>query len=198
MINESIKDYDWLSIDPYPALYLPTDVNFTVVIERLEKYIEYHLGVKIPIFFIFGSDNVNFVKTFTKQGNFCVVDRGSNPESCKWINLINDGRRYFVYNNNPSASSNLKVIRPTQKEKLFLRYDLPQDNPFVFELERVFLDEFKSVHFEFLLKQKENFEKLPENTISLDKMLQVIIKIKFYQFIIKQNLIYQKKLQKKQ
>ena len=58
------------------ALFRRYDANFTEPLARLERYIERHLGVKVPVFLVVGSDNASFAATFKYEKEYmsgCIV-----------------------------------------------------------------------------------------------------------------------------
>jgi len=95
IIKEMIRDYDWLNVDPWEGVFNKVAVNFTVVIHRLEQYIQKHLNRHIPIFFVCGSDNANFAKTFKNQGHCVVVSRPPYTDQFNKYQ-INSNRIIFV------------------------------------------------------------------------------------------------------
>lgn len=103
LINDFIDDYGWLMSDPWEALFAPGAVNFTIVVDRLEKYLQkhlHHLGIKFKLFYVFGSDNYDFHKAFIKKGNCICVERvGYERNSFK--------SKRMVYIKNKSFSSKL-------------------------------------------------------------------------------------------
>ncbi len=71
-----VSQTDWLLVDPWESRYLPTDVNFTDVITRLEDYLNFYLKPSVPlrVAYVFGADNVAFSKVFKTRGvSVCVA-----------------------------------------------------------------------------------------------------------------------------
>ncbi len=76
----AVADSDSWVIDPWEARYLPTDINFTDVAARLENYLNYYLKPSVPIrvCFVFGDDNIGFVRAFVHGGiGVCVARTGT-------------------------------------------------------------------------------------------------------------------------
>lgn len=73
-------DSDWLFVDPWESRYLPVDVNFTDVIERLGNYLNFYLKPETPIevAYVFGGDNKSFTKAFKHKGIAVCVSRNQN------------------------------------------------------------------------------------------------------------------------
>jgi len=72
----AVSNTDWLFVDPWEARYLPTDVNFTDVVARLEAYLNFYLKPSVPIrvAYVFGADNAAFSKAFKAHGvSVCVA-----------------------------------------------------------------------------------------------------------------------------
>lgn len=75
--EELLKNSDWLSVDPWAGYYLPKEVNFTDIIDRLETYLRLHVDQRIRVVYVFGSDNQGFAHAFTSRGNaVCVLREG--------------------------------------------------------------------------------------------------------------------------
>lgn len=78
-LRRAIKDIDWLRVDPWMGVYRKYAVNFTEQVWRIERYIERHLGAKIPIFLVVGADNAPLANTFKYHGNCIIVERAWYP-----------------------------------------------------------------------------------------------------------------------
>ncbi len=77
------SESDWLLVDPWESRYLPTDINFTDVIFRLETYLKTYLPTPVPIeiAYVYGGDNAGFSGTFSQKGiGVCVGRRNSSPD----------------------------------------------------------------------------------------------------------------------
>ncbi|MCC6643440.1 hypothetical protein IT411_01705 [Candidatus Peregrinibacteria bacterium] len=93
----AVNDSDWLMVDPWEASYVPTDVNFTDVIERLQTYLRYHLEREdLEVFYVFGADNGKFARVF-KDRNGCVC-------------VTRDGYEMAEVQNEPGIADNQKII----------------------------------------------------------------------------------------
>lgn len=123
--NKELIDNDWIMVDPFEGLICKNSINFTKVIDRLQKYLEYHFkNYKFQIIFCYGTDNKDFAKLFENNGilSFC-VNRDKNI-----IDLTND---YTIYLNdyiNISSSelrNNFKLDKIQIENKFYyIRDDL--------------------------------------------------------------------------
>lgn len=77
LCHEAVALSEWLMVDTWEARYLPTAVNFTDIILRLERYLNRHLRLPVPlrVCYVFGSDNAGFTRTFVKKGYCVCVER---------------------------------------------------------------------------------------------------------------------------
>lgn len=121
-IQEFIKDSPF-RVDPWMALFRKEDINFTEYVTRMELYIEYYLGVKIPIYFICGGDNANFWRAFEFQGRCLVFDRkcqNSKFRSEKTYfkeTQIENNRIHFIDFDHSESSTNVRENSFSFKEK---------------------------------------------------------------------------------
>lgn len=96
----AVKDSNWLMIDPWEAQYVPTDINFTDVVLRLQSYLNKYLpDHNLEIWYICGADNWKFSRVFEKY-NGCVVV-GREGHACEVIETNN-----IKYTQNVSTYAN--------------------------------------------------------------------------------------------
>ena len=170
IINEQIKDIDWLAIDPWNGVFREYAENFTSLYIHLQKYIFKHLGIDIPIFYVCGGDNASFMLSFRNEGNSVVVDRPGYDVSM--LTPYFNERNLYIYNNNKNSSTEVRktFIKEKNKRKVLLlrvdEYDKRQEKV-IEELKKHF-DEIKISTKE---KEKEVFEKITIPKISLDSIL---------------------------
>jgi len=84
MVELATQDSDWLDVDPWAALYMPAEVNFTDVVERLVYYLHDNLSLpsSFSVFYVCGSDNAGFVDAIPHR--VVVVDRtGSSSKQAR-------------------------------------------------------------------------------------------------------------------
>ena len=62
MVELATNESDWLECNPWPARYLPSEINFTDVIHHLDKTINYvnPRDKRIKVLYVHGSDNPDF------------------------------------------------------------------------------------------------------------------------------------------
>ncbi len=77
------EESEWLAVDPWAALYVDRAVNFTDIVRRLSRYLQYHLQVAIEVIFVCGADNSGFRKAFVERGHLIVVPRVGAEVSCE-------------------------------------------------------------------------------------------------------------------
>lgn len=76
---------DWLSVDPWEAMYCRVAVNYTDVAARLRCYLRAHFDPRIEVLYVCGSDNARFAMAFTELGGCIVVKRpGAEVGMEKW------------------------------------------------------------------------------------------------------------------
>ncbi|KAH6665468.1 hypothetical protein B0J14DRAFT_232462 [Halenospora varia] len=77
LCERAVSGSDWLMVDRWAALHAPTALNFTTIVERLQKYLAHHIRTHRPIrvAFVFGSDNAGFSKAFVGRGASVCVSR---------------------------------------------------------------------------------------------------------------------------
>jgi nicotinic acid mononucleotide adenylyltransferase len=76
------EESEWLAVDPWAALYVDRAVNFTDIVRRLSRYLQYHFGVAIEVIFVCGADNSGFRRAFVERGHLIVVPRLGAQISC--------------------------------------------------------------------------------------------------------------------
>jgi nicotinic acid mononucleotide adenylyltransferase len=179
LINQAIKQHDWLSVDCWPGLFHNTSINFTEIVYRLELYIKKHFNLlhQVNIFFVCGGDNANFAKAFVNKGNAVVVTRpnydhlalGSSIKQLK--KYFQSGSKIFIgENNNPNSSTQVRKSfkRPAVTEWIQLRVDNETAPEFI----APFLKRFENITINHLLEQRKEFKLLEEkNIVSLDPFI---------------------------
>lgn len=125
IIEKKINKYNWLFVDPWESIFCKAAINFTDVIERLEKYICKHTGKNVPIYYVCGGDNAKFALTFAYKGNCIVVNRPSiEYNEFKCHELLKDNNRIIWADGNSYESSTeirKQGIDKFQKRSLYLR-----------------------------------------------------------------------------
>ena len=122
--REYLKNSDWLMIDPWESIYVRTPINFTDVIERLQKYLQKYIDERIKIAYIFGGDNVEFMYCFKKNGIAVCLNRdGYNELFIKTMKIKNDNM-YFIDNLNSSSLLSSRYIREKHSKKIISYKDV--------------------------------------------------------------------------
>lgn len=83
LCERAVLDSDWLMVEHWAALHAPTAVNFTTIIDRIQKVLAYNVRTHRPIqvVYVFGSDNARFATTFVGRGScICVLRPGYEEE----------------------------------------------------------------------------------------------------------------------
>lgn len=176
IIDDAIKDIEWLSVDPWAGLFQPCAVNFTDIVERLRRYIKRHVGIEIPVIYVCGGDNAKFAKTFLDQGYCAVVERpgydfnfsDSFNSKNRLLDILNE-RFFIVRNNNESSSTAIRKISKWKNidKNVIIRYS---DNPseleeaILCELEKKFKN-VKTVQYEW---QERHMHSLREHVVTID------------------------------
>lgn len=163
-ILDKTKDIDWLTVDPWAAIFQTCDINFTDIILRLQMYLSKHLGAQIPVFYVCGADNARFSKTFEEQGHCVVAYRDEKCED-KYNDIVETDRIVKVYK--PDASSSTKVRKlykwKMDEKSAFIRDTYPIDDtpPKVEkELHKLFRTRFKHIGYQFSEVQDRHFAQL--------------------------------------
>lgn len=76
LLEKAVMDIDWLYIDKWESCECRYEVNYTIVIERLQTYLNsYYKGFDIEVVFVYGSDNKVFgeVLEVSNKLNVCVL-----------------------------------------------------------------------------------------------------------------------------
>ncbi len=169
--NEKLKYHPWLMVDPWEAIGNFCSVNYTSVIDHLEKLLHRR------VCYVVGSDNARFSLAFKDRGLCCVVQRSAdvlpNP---KYRNrsYSSHSKHVFIAENDPITGSSTEVrsdfvFGEAKKKKLTLRV-CPASEKYIERLLSILNDYYFDVQLIHLVSQK-----LPEgilNLISLDQMIK--------------------------
>lgn len=60
MVELATRNSNWLDCDPWAARYMPAEINFTDVANRLDNYITHQTGILVDVIYVYGSDNEGF------------------------------------------------------------------------------------------------------------------------------------------
>jgi NAD+ synthetase len=71
-----VSPHLWLNIDPYELLYETDDVNYTLILIRIQKYLMDHFSklfqLTIKTVYVCGGDRADFTQTFTGGVGYCI------------------------------------------------------------------------------------------------------------------------------
>lgn len=94
------EDYDWLMADGWEALDNRVAVNFTDVVDRLERYLNEVVPSErdIKVFYVFGADNAQFVRPFVETGGAVCVARPGYEEQTRVFgeDWLCNGQRHWL------------------------------------------------------------------------------------------------------
>ena len=131
--NQAVSLSKWLMVDPWEALYRQEAINFTDVIERLTKYLRFHLSVPVNVIYVCGGDNARFALTFVLRGECVIVSRPGHEKSFLHYQrhgALRDLSRIHWVNGVSSASSteirerqNTLTVAPSQYQNLHVRLE---------------------------------------------------------------------------
>lgn len=102
LCRQALALHPWLMVDPWEALYTPTALNFTQIIQRLKLYLAKHCvpNQELRVVYVCGSDNADFAHVFAGYGGdiICVGRSGSEErfEKLRKIFGSNHDRIHFV------------------------------------------------------------------------------------------------------
>jgi nicotinic acid mononucleotide adenylyltransferase len=171
LIDTIIAEDHWLAIDPWEGIFNQVAVNFTDVIVRLQAYINQHLTISIPVFYVCGSDNARFAQTFTEKGHCVVVNRPGYESEFEKYKTLSSERILFVEG---CASVSSSEIRQQQNFSASSRLSLdlvrqshPLENPLL-----KLLEPYYSRVTSHLLENSVLIKNSIKPTISLDKTIQ--------------------------
>ena len=173
IINDAIKEYPWLSVDPWESMFCKVAVNFTDVIFRLQEYLKLHLSINIEVIFVCGSDNARFALTFNRMGKCVVVSRpGYEDRFEKYKIHPNVKNTLFVdgYNDNSSTKVRNTFKFEIKKKDLNLRTNRSDNETHVINALGKY---FGWIKLNYISIQKQKFNTFTqENIISLDSEIK--------------------------
>ena len=105
LCQETIKDSEWLNIDPWESIYVKTYINFTDIIRRLELYLKKHVDSRIQVAYVFGGDNSEFMYCFENKGIGICVEREGHSDKFVKMKSICKGKNTFFINNKSIVST---------------------------------------------------------------------------------------------
>lgn len=111
---------DWLKVDRMEGEMLSCAVNFSTVLKRVFEYTKYHLNLDdLTVFYVYGSDNVEFSNAFIKNKTYhgvCIEREGYDFNYLK-EQLSNEKNIHFLRNESPYKSYSSTMIRSKKKNE---------------------------------------------------------------------------------
>lgn len=113
-----ISNHEWLMIDPFESIFMPTYVNFTEIIKRLKIFLNKYLSKNIEIAYVFGADNAEFMYCFEQKGIGVCVNRDKNNNLfIKIKNKLENPNCIFINNNSNTSKLSSRNIRKKEIKK---------------------------------------------------------------------------------
>jgi nicotinic acid mononucleotide adenylyltransferase len=87
LCREAVRNSGWLMADGWESVGVVAPVTYTLVYERLKKYLSFRFAksVEIDLYFVVGSDNAAYVRSFAKNGYCVCVERYNYSKTYKQI-----------------------------------------------------------------------------------------------------------------
>lgn len=114
--QKALSNHEWLSVDPFEALYTKTTINFTDVIARLEAYLHRYFDPETQVVYVYGADNADFSYCFEDKGMGICIDR--DKHHAEFINAkryFNNERILFLENKKEYSCFESREIRKYKK-----------------------------------------------------------------------------------
>lgn len=125
-IHQKIDEYksDWLFLSPWEALWNCEPINFTTVMDYLKDYICYHLedSPEFEIYYVYGSDNHTFGRTFKYHGKGICVERFGYP-LFEYRNVINISQNKYAEINSTAIRRKIIDKNRASKDGVYLLRD---------------------------------------------------------------------------
>lgn len=115
---------DWMFLSPWEALWNCEPINFTTVMDYLKEYICYHLEdcPDFEIYYVYGSDNHTFGRTFKYHGKGICIGRSGYP-LFDYRNVINIPESKHSAMNSTFLRGNLINQNKSTKNGVYLLRD---------------------------------------------------------------------------
>lgn len=186
LVYEKIKDISWLSVDRFEGELVSCPINFSTVLERIKKIIDFHIDKNITVFYVFGSDNCDFSYSFVNNQYYhsICIERGdysfnkikkelntfknihflSNNFEEKFLSSTKIRENNIIYNNKKNEFKN-------NIKKIYLIRTDDTNLSFSHQLKQL-LQECVNEEVEFRLFNSNDIYENMDNTISLDKYIK--------------------------
>lgn len=171
----------WVSVDPWEGIFNKHAIMFTHVVERLERYLEFHLGVKVPVYFVCGADNLSYMKAFKYRGHCVVVGRPGYTTKTQELQqyIIDHGHVTYALCENTMSSTKIREsigVPKVDQVNLHLRVEntmFDEIGASWMELMTLVSSEYKSVTLNMLSHQLLDFHDIKKSgkILSLDHFM---------------------------
>jgi len=181
---EMTKDEDWITIDRFEGEMVSCPINFSTVLNRVKKYLTFHNEAfnNIKVFYIFGSDNAAFSRSFVENEIYqsICIERANYSFDEIQQELKQHKNIHFVKNNKETSGLSSTIIRKKitkqaddnhKKQIYFIRTDNVSMN-FASKLKEL-IERFVNKKVEVRFINSSDYINVDmENTISLDKFIK--------------------------
>lgn len=95
----AVRDSDWLMVDSWESLHVSAPIIFTLVYERLRKYLQFNFPelTKLKIYFVVGSDNAAYARAFLKYGYCICTERYGYKKTYEQIKTELYGNKNIIF-----------------------------------------------------------------------------------------------------
>lgn len=105
----------WMQVDPWAAMYAPTDLNFTTLYDRFQNYLQRWLpNMKVKVYLVFGGDNYLFANSFTEYGYSVVIPR--EGITIDLDNIHPDAKKRVLVSQVSSTNHSSTAVRATYNQ----------------------------------------------------------------------------------
>ena len=186
--QETIKNSEWLSIDPWESIYVKTYINFTDIVQRLELYLKKHVDSRMQVAYVFGGDNSEFMYCFENKGiGVCIEREGYSDNFIQMKNKCKGKNIFFINNKSIVSTYSSRNIRRMNGYEYNKKNYCKDDGDYIIRNEGMIpLSNYKDyvekenlekAHKEFLKELIYVFKKAFENkldvkTIDMEKQLE--------------------------
>lgn len=151
-----VENSEWIAIDTYESLYMPTTINFTENIERLKRYIKRWLNIDVQIAYVCGGDNAEFAYCFDNELFVC-IDREILHEQFQVVKKLFKCENILFLDNNEStfhhSSSKIRNKTPCEGDYLirnegdlpFMYLEKTYSKSTIINAQKIFIRELKEI-----------------------------------------------------
>lgn len=181
---EMTKNEDWITIDRFEGEMVSCPINFSTVLNRVKKYLAFHNEAfnNIKVFYIFGSDNAAFSRSFVENEIYqsICIERANYSFDEIQQELQQHKNIHFIKNDKETSGLSSTIIRKQitkqadasdKKQIYFIRTDNVSMN-FASKLKKL-IERFVNKKVEVRFINSSDYINIDmKNTISLDKFIK--------------------------